>query len=103
MKRKVIATVLAFCMTAGLLVGCGAPEPDEVETTAEAPAEETAAEAETEEAPEAAAEGAAEGGTYRVGLMIPGTLGDKSFFDAAFASIEPLKSELGVEVEYVEA
>lgn len=104
MKRKVIATVLAFCMTAGLLAGCGAPEPDEVETTAEAPAEEEA-EAPAEETPDAAAEdaGAAEGGTYRVGLMIPGTLGDKSFFDAAFASIEPLKSELGVEVEYVEA
>lgn len=100
MKRKVIAAVIALCMTAGILAGCGAPEPDEVETTA--PAQETA---EPEQAAEAEAEGeeAAEGGTYRVGLMIPGTLGDKSFFDAAYASIEPLKSELGVEVEYVEA
>lgn len=100
MKRKVIAAVIALCMTAGILAGCGAPEPDEVETTA--PAQETA---EPEQAAEAEAEGeeAAEDGTYRVGLMIPGTLGDKSFFDAAYASIEPLKSELGVEVEYVEA
>lgn len=100
MKRKVIAAVIALCMTAGILAGCGAPEPDEVETTA--PAQETA---EPEQAAEAEAEGeeAAEGGTYRVGLMIPGTLGDKSFFDAAYASIEPLKSELGVEVKYVEA
>ena len=47
MKRKVIATVLALCVTAGLLAGCGAPEPDEVETTEEAAPEaeeETAAE-----------------------------------------------------------
>lgn len=105
MKRKVIATVLAFCMTAGLLAGCGAPEPDEVETVKEAAPEaeeETAAPEETAEAPEGES-AAAEGETYRVGLMIPGTLGDKSFFDAAFASIEPLQNELGVEVEYVEA
>ncbi len=107
MKRKVIAAVLALCMTAGILAGCGAPEPDEVETETEesAPAEEAAkeeAEAAEEAAPAEDGE-AAEGGTYRIGLMIPGTLGDKSFFDAAYASIEPLKSELGVEVEYVEA
>lgn len=106
MKRKVIATVLALCVTAGLLAGCGAPEPDEVESTEEA-APEAEEETAAEEPAEAEAAGeeseAAEGGTYRVGLMIPGTLGDKSFFDAAFASIEPLQTELGVEVEYVEA
>ena len=37
-----------------------------------------------------------------MGLMIPGNLGDKSFFDAAFNSIEPIKEQLGVTVEYVE-
>ncbi len=105
MKRKVMATVLALCLTAGLLAGCGAPEPDEVETAAEAAPEAEEAEAPEETAEEAggAESEAAEGETYRIGLMIPGTLGDKSFFDAAFASIEPLKSELGVEVEYVES
>ncbi|MBF4691989.1 BMP family ABC transporter substrate-binding protein [Fusibacter ferrireducens] len=40
---------------------------------------------------------------YKVALMIPGNLGDKSFFDAAFNSIELLKSELGIQVDYVES
>jgi len=109
MKRKVMTTVLALSLAAGLLAGCGAPEPDETEASAEAAAPE-AEEPEEAKAPEEAAEEAegtegeaAEGETYRVGLMIPGTLGDKSFFDAAFSSIEPLKAELGVEVEYVES
>ncbi len=35
--------------------------------------------------------------------MIPGNLGDKSFFDASFRSIEPIKEQLGVDVDYVEA
>ncbi len=56
MKRKVIATVLALCVTAGLLAGCGAPEPDEVETT-----EEAAPEAEEETAAEEPAEAEAAG------------------------------------------
>lgn len=40
---------------------------------------------------------------FKVGLMIPGNLGDKSFFDASFRSIEPIKEQLGVDVDYVEA
>ncbi len=40
---------------------------------------------------------------YKVVLMIPGNLGDKSFFDAAYSSIDLLKEELGITVEYVEA
>ena len=49
MKKKVIAAVLALCMTAGVLAGCGAPEPDEVETSAQESTE-------TEEAEPAEAE-----------------------------------------------
>ena len=64
MKRKVIAAALALCMTAGLLAGCGAPEPDEVETAAEetAPAEETEETEAAEEAAPAESEETAEGG-----------------------------------------
>ena len=93
--KKLTAALLAMSMTAGLLAGCGAPEPEETtaaETAAEAE-ETTAAEGETE---------AVNPEEYRVGLMIPGNLGDKSFFDAAFNSIEPIKEQLGVTVEYVE-
>ena len=35
--------------------------------------------------------------------MIPGNLGDKSFFDASFRAIEPIEEQLGVTVDYVEA
>lgn len=144
MKRKLAATVLAMCMTAGLMTGCGAPKPDETEApkteavteaketeaaeteaketeAAETEAKETEA-AETEvketeaaeteaketeaaetEAAENDTEAAVDASDYKVALMIPGTLGDKSFFDAAFSSIEPLKEQLGVQVDYVEA
>lgn len=97
--KKLTAALLAMSMTAGLLAGCGAPEPEE--TTAA----ETAAEAEETTAAEGETEAEAETVNpeeYRVGLMIPGNLGDKSFFDAAFNSIEPIKEQLGVTVEYVE-
>ena len=86
--KKLTAALLAMSMTAGLLAGCGAPEPEETtaaETAAEAE-ETTAAEGETEAEAEAV-----NPEEYRVGLMIPGNLGDKSFFDAAFNSIEPIK------------
>ena len=93
--KKMTAALLAMSMAASLMAGCGAPEPED-ETTAATQAEETAAEA-GEESGEAA-----DPSEYRVGLMIPGNLGDKSFFDGAFNSIEPIKEQLGVTVEYVE-
>lgn len=96
--KKMTAALLAMSMAAGLMAGCGAPEPED-ETTAATQAEEMAAEA-GEESGEAAE--AADPSEYRVGLMIPGNLGDKSFFDGAFNSIEPIKEQLGVTVEYVE-
>lgn len=97
--KKRIALYLAICMAAGaMFTGCAAPEPEE-----EAPAEQ----AETAEGePEAAAEEAAfEGETadYKVALMIPGTLGDKSFFDAAFNAVGMLEEAYGMQVDYVEA
>ncbi len=96
--KKMTAALLAMSMAASLMAGCGAPEPED-ETTAATQAEETAAKA-GEESGEAAE--AADPSEYRVGLMIPGNLGDKSFFDGAFNSIEPIKEQLGVTVEYVE-
>ncbi|HIZ80028.1 MAG TPA: BMP family ABC transporter substrate-binding protein [Candidatus Lachnoclostridium stercorigallinarum] len=97
--RKLTAALLAMSMTAGLLAGCGAPEPEATTAAETEAAEETTAEAGAD-ASEAAE--AVNPEDYRVGLMIPGNLGDKSFFDAAFNSIEPIKEQLGVTVEYVE-
>ena len=97
--RKLTAALLAMSMTAGLLAGCGAPEPEATTAAETEAAGETTAEAGAD-ASEAAE--AVNPEDYRVGLMIPGNLGDKTFFDAAFNSIEPIKEQLGVTVEYVE-
>ena len=93
--KKLTAALLAMSMTAGLLAGCGAPEPEETTAATEAAADTS------KEAGDDSAE-AVNPEDYKVGLMIPGNLGDKSFFDAAFNSIEPIKEQLGVTVEYVE-
>ena len=94
MKKFGVALTALF-MSAAMLAGCGAPEPEETEAAA------TEAAAAEEEAGEESAE-AADPAEFKVGLMIPGNLGDKSFFDAAFNSIEPIKEQLGVDVEYIE-
>ena len=93
--KKLTAALLAMSMTAGLLAGCGAPETEETTAATEAAADTS------KEAGDGSAE-AVNPEDYKVGLMIPGNLGDKSFFDAAFNSIEPIKEQLGVTVEYVE-
>ncbi len=94
--KKLTAALLAMSMTAGLLAGCGAPEPEETTAAATEAAADTSKEAGDDSAEAVNPE------DYKVGLMIPGNLGDKSFFDAAFNSIEPIKEQLGVTVEYVE-
>lgn len=94
--KKLTAALLAMSMTAGLLAGCGAPEPEETTAAATEAAADTSKEAGDDSAETVNPE------DYKVGLMIPGDLGDKSFFDAAFNSIEPIKEQLGVTVEYVE-
>ncbi|WP_251038383.1 BMP family ABC transporter substrate-binding protein [Paenibacillus albidus] len=48
-----------------------------------------------------AEEGSAEG-KLKVVLLIPGTLGDKSFFDAANNGLQKVKAELGAETKVVE-
>lgn len=123
MKKRVVATMLTVCMTAGLLAGCSAPKPEETKAPAteaatekaeteaakteaaetEATTEAATTEAATTEKAETEAAETADAADYKVGLMIPGNLGDKSFFDAAFGSIEPIKEQLGVDVEYIEA
>lgn len=41
-------------------------------------------------------------GAYKVVLLIPGTLGDKSFFDAANRGLTKVKEELGAETKVIE-
>jgi len=84
--KKLIAHMLIIIMVAGTLMGCNSN--DATETTESAKASEDSSTADATD--------------YSVCLMIPGNLGDKSFFDAAFASIDVLKEELGINVDYVE-
>lgn len=79
MKKKLIAIILMVAMVSVLLAGCGTSGND--------------------------AEGPAENGNnneYKVALLIPGNLGDKSFFDASRDAINSIESELGVETAMVE-
>ena len=67
MKKRATAAILAACMTASMVAGCSAPEPEETkaaETTAAAAAETTAAGSEAaSEAETKAAE------DYKIGLL----------------------------------
>lgn len=96
MKKRIVSTLLALAMAFVTLSGCEKPV-DEPETTPASKEDGTSeSTAPTAEKTDKAA------GDYKVALMIPGNLGDKSFFDAAFGSIELIKNDLGVQMDYVE-
>lgn len=91
--KKRIAMVLAVCLSVGtVLAGCAAPEQETKESNVTTQSGETQGEVPVSEAKD-----------YKVAMMIPGSLGDKSFFDAAFESVGRIEEELGIEVTYVEA
>ena len=92
--KKSITFVLTLAAAASLLAGCGAKKGTEEATQNITGQKEETAQDQTE---------TQEAANYSVALMIPGNLGDKSFFDAAYNSIDLLKKELGVSVDYVEA
>lgn len=106
--KKRIALLLAITMATLTLMGCGSSnQPDN--TTAEATTEDTADATEDTDAADAtdttddtSSEEGTASSAYSVCWMIPGNLGDKSFFDAAFSSIAVLKEELGIEASYIE-
>ena len=75
MKKRIALWVMCLAMGT-VFYGCSAPEPEESTDTGAA-SEETA---ETERY-----EGNAE--DYKAALLIPGSLGDKSFFDASYQAV----------------
>lgn len=90
MKKRIALWVMCLAMGT-VFYGCSAPEPEE-NTDTGAASEETA---ETERY-----EGNAE--DYKAALLIPGSLGDKSFFDASYQAVGLLEEEYGMDVDYVE-
>lgn len=90
MKKRM--ALLVMCMVVGtVFAGCSAPEPEEDKSTENV-------------AGEGATAARFEGNTedYKVALMIPGNLGDKSFFDASYEAVGLLEEEYGMDVDYVE-
>ena len=75
--KSVLAAVLALVMCMSLLVGCGSDSKDDKE------------------------EGKS-GDKLRVLLLVPGTLGDKSFFDSANEGMNMIKENYGAETKVVE-
>ncbi|MFP3155491.1 BMP family ABC transporter substrate-binding protein [Lachnospiraceae bacterium ZAX-1] len=93
MKKK-LAMLCVVCLAVGtVMFGCAKPEQEEKGNNDTIQGDELIQGEEFE----------GETKDYKVAMMIPGTLGDKSFFDAAFESVDLLKKELGIEVDYVEA
>ncbi|MGN0406239.1 MAG: BMP family ABC transporter substrate-binding protein [Bariatricus sp.] len=92
-KIKILSVaLLIMSMVFGcVLTGCSAPEPEKEETT-----NNTSNGGKTGEKFEGNAE------DYKVALLIPGSLGDKSFFDASFEAVGLLEEEYGMTVNYVE-
>ena len=79
--KKLTAGFLAVCMAAGLMTGCGAPEPEDEGTTVKTEAAKAVSgdTLKAEEEGTADTSGSVDGGTvspqdYKVGLMIPGNL-----------------------------
>ena len=85
--KKALTFALALTMVAATVVGCGSKKKE-----TEAPATEAAVET------EAATEKTTSEGTYKAALLVPGTLGDKSFWDSSNAGLTALKEELGEDV-----
>lgn len=88
--KKLMVVLMSMClMAATMLTGCGAPEPEEKST---------------KKSGSGVAGEVFEGdpSEYKVALMIPGQLGDKSFFDASYEAVGLLEKEYGMEVDYVE-
>ena len=113
--KKRMALLITAGLVAATLTGCADPTQKETEASKQTEAVTTEAHTQEGNTTTETEQGLTDEGTsedvetadtasvdYKVALMIPGNLGDKSFFDAAYSSIEPLKSQLGVDVDYVE-
>lgn len=93
MKRK-FTLFIALCMAVGsLLSGCAAPEPED---------EPQGGSQDTSAMSDSSAGFEGDPSEYKVALMIPGNLGDKSFFDASFRAVGMLENTYGMDVDYVE-
>lgn len=113
MKKRLMALFLALVFVSAALAGCSKGDSGKNESTGKNVATEKNDATESNETTknddtatnnESAKnnEATEEKNDYKVALLIPGNLGDKSFFDASKEAIERIKNELGVETAMVE-
>ncbi|MEG1878446.1 MAG: BMP family ABC transporter substrate-binding protein [Pseudoflavonifractor sp.] len=88
--KKFLALALSLTMTLGLLAGCSKPAPAPAASVKPTAAPTT----DTTPAPQTK--------PLKVALLVPGLLGDKSFFDAANAAMTLIQTDLGAETKTVE-
>ena len=86
--KKVWAICLTAALTAGLLAGCGGAKTSD--TAGESVSTETPAGEEKKD------------GDLSVLLLVPGTLGDKSFFDSANAGLALIEENYSASTKVVE-
>ena len=92
--KKALAFTLSLAMVMSMATGCSS-KPKETE----APKAETEAKTEAGVETEASTEKTTSGDTYKAALLVPGTLGDKSFWDSSNEGLQKLKDELGEEID----
>lgn len=85
--KRFLALALSLVLTLGLLAGCGGGSAATPSSSAP----------EATETPEAT-----NGSTLKVALLVPGLLGDKSFFDATNSAMALIQEDLDAEVKTVE-
>lgn len=116
MKKRIV--LLAMCMAIGtIFTGCAAPEPEEqtntdnkntdtentdTQNTDAGDTDTNNSDAENTDDTNSADKFEGDAKDYKVALMIPGSLGDKSFFDASYEAVGLLEEEYDMEVDYVE-
>lgn len=89
MKKRIVILLALTLLIASVLVGCGgsdAPDTDVPETDVETDGEETD---DVED-------------VTKVGLVLAGGLGDRSFYDSSNEGVEKAKADLGVEAKVYE-
>ena len=83
--KKLLALVLATLMMAGVLSGCTSPPHEKSSDASKTQAS----------SPSTSVDHSANSTSLKVVLLISGSLGDKSFFDAANAGMQQAKNEQG--------
>ncbi len=103
--KKRAAVLMTACLLTAAMTGCADPAKENAKRTENAEVKAESVEANSESGSEKTSQEAVDrkASDFKVAMMIPGNLGDKSFFDASYDSIELLKNDLGVSVDYVEA